>query len=469
MQIDKNIALELSVLQMKYFGVIVAEKTNNKAKILANKNNNNIDSFTKFYNCDSLEITTIESDQFDKILMFLDTEEQILNLQSKIIREINDNTINNQTSSIMELIKLILQEAITKRASDIHFEQYRNTVKIRFRIDGMLIERFDITKELFSPLSIKLKLLSHLDITENISPQDGRFSMELKRNDAVTSLFDFRISTLPLIDGESIVLRILDKNKTILELDSLGFSDKQLDDLEHLYSLPYGLVLITGPTGSGKSTTLYGILNIIRNKNIKIITLEDPVEYKLDGISQVAINNKISFNSILRNVLRQDPDVIMIGEVRDKETLKLAIQAAFTGHLVFATLHTNNSLDTILRLMDLGLEPYFISQALSGIISQRLLRKLCSCKIHQNGKFIKNGCEICNFTGYSNREAIAEIMINDELLDKFINGNINKLEMIEAIKSKNKNFFLLEQALLKADLGITDKDEVYRVVKCASQ
>lgn len=228
--------------------------------------------------------------------------------------------------------------------------------------------------------------------------------------------------------------------------------------------MPYGLVFITGPTGSGKSTTMYGILNILKERNLKIITLEDPVEYRLPHISQVAMNAEVSFANILRNVLRQDPDVIILGEVRDKESLQIAIQAAFTGHLVFATLHTNDALDTIVRLHDMGLEPHFIAQSLSGIIAQRLLRKVCACR--QNSKHNNAlGCESCNHTGYCGRIAIAEIVLTSAELEDFIYRRISKIELLKKIEKQTPNFTLEQKAHQLVTNGITDMREVCRVVK----
>lgn len=458
-------ALSLSVLQMQYFGVVIAKIEDSKLSIVTTEKSKNLDSFKALHKDKTLEINTIDEHSFNSLIEYLQVEEQINKYKSSMLQEINDEITQDSASSAMNLLTLILQESIYKNASDIHFEKDMNNMRIRLRVDGILIDRFLFEEVCFAPLSLCLKLISNLEITENSVAQDGRFSFNLKRKNGKNNEFDFRVSTLPLIDGESIVLRILDKNKTILTLDNLGFCEAQLQKLEYLYNLPYGLILVTGPTGSGKSTTLYGMLNIIKNKNLKIITIEDPVEYRLQGISQVAINHKVSFSNVLRNVLRQDPDVIMIGEVRDKETLKIAIQAAFTGHLVFATLHTNDSLDAISRILELGLEPYFISQALSGIISQRLIRKLCTCKEKTDIGFIKKACQKCSFTGYKDREVIAEILLNDESLSDFINGKITKSELLEIIEAKHESFSLTSQAMLKVKSGITDIDEVYRVVK----
>lgn len=381
-------------------------------------------------------------EEFEKTLAWLAQEELLQVLLKKIQREMNQES-KNKDSSIQNLVRFLLQVAVSKNASDVHFERDFDCMRVRFRIDGVLVERFSFALWLFAPLSASIKLLSHLNLTESKQPQDGRFELELQHTDNTLRTFDFRVSTLPLIEGESIVLRILDKHKTLLPLESLGFGHIELEQIKSLFNLPYGLVLITGPTGSGKSTTMYGILNILKERNLKIITLEDPVEYRLPHINQVAMSPEVSFANVLRNVLRQDPDVIILGEVRDKESLQIAIQAAFTGHLVFATLHTNDALDTIVRLNDMGLEPHFIAQSLSGIIAQRLLRKLCKCQTTTDTDK-PLGCEACNQTGYLGRIAIAEIVQTNSDLEDFIHHRLDKQEFLEKLE-KQIPYFTLEQ------------------------
>ncbi|MDY4426106.1 MAG: ATPase, T2SS/T4P/T4SS family, partial [Helicobacter sp.] len=376
--IKKEVAFLLSLDQMRYFEAIIIKKEE-KTLLIALKNpfeKSYQETLKMIFSNFSIVFGLIKNRDFKAAISWLEREELLQKLLERIPNEIAKDS-KEENSSILEFLKLILQEAVCKGASDVHFERDFETMRIRLRIDGVLVEYLSLESWLLNPLSSCIKLLSHLNITETRIPQDGRFSLSIELRNQIIKDFDFRVSTLPLIEGESIVLRILDKQKTLMPLETLGFSSDELEKITNLFNLPYGLVFITGPTGSGKSTTMYGILNILKERNLKIITLEDPVEYRLKHISQVAIGAKINFASILRNVLRQDPDVIILGEVRDKETLQIAIQAAFTGHLVFATLHTNDSLDTIVRLLDMGLESYFISQALSGIIAQRLLRKLC--------------------------------------------------------------------------------------------
>lgn len=465
--IKKEVAFLLSLDQMRYFEAIIIKKEE-KTLLIALKNpfeKSYQETLKMIFSNFSIVFGLIKNRDFKAAISWLEREELLQKLLERIPNEIAKDS-KEENSSILEFLKLILQEAVCKGASDVHFERDFETMRIRFRIDGVLVEYLSLESWLLNPLSSCIKLLSHLNITETRIPQDGRFSLSIELRNQIIKDFDFRVSTLPLIEGESIVLRILDKQKTLMPLETLGFSSDELEKITNLFNLPYGLVFITGPTGSGKSTTMYGILNILKERNLKIITLEDPVEYRLKHISQVTIGAKINFASILRNVLRQDPDVIILGEVRDKETLQIAIQAAFTGHLVFATLHTNDSLDTIVRLLDMGLESYFISQALSGIIAQRLLRKLCRhCRESQDGVFISKGCEMCNYTGYSGREVVAEILCMDKDLEDFIAQKITKTEILEKILANDESFTLEKRALNKAKNGITDLKEVYKVIK----
>lgn len=470
--ICKDSALRLNVEQMRYFGAILVQESSAntlEVALLESSNNPHKDTLQSLFGDCVLEFGEISLEDFKKALVWLAQEELLQSLLKKIQQEITQES-KEKDSSIQSLVRFILQVAVSKNASDVHFERDFNRMRVRLRIDGVLVERFSFDLWLFAPLSASIKLLSHLKLTESKQPQDGRFELELLHTDNTSRTFDFRVSTLPLIEGESIVLRILDKHKTLLPLESLGFGSTELAQIQSLFNLPYGLVLITGPTGSGKSTTMYGILNILKERNLKIITLEDPVEYRLPHISQVAISPDVSFANVLRNVLRQDPDVIILGEVRDKESLQIAIQAAFTGHLVFATLHTNDALDTIVRLRDMGLEPHFIAQSLSGIIAQRLLRKLCPCQgtTHtQNNEEIRAtfGCESCNHTGYLGRIAIAEIVLASSDLEDFIHHRINKSEFLKKLEKETPNFTLEQKAHQLVASKITDMREVYRVVK----
>jgi len=272
-----------------------------------------------------------------------------------------------------------LKTSIISGGSDIHIEPTETSCIVRSRIDGMLKEIFVFDRDIYPPLSSRIKLLANLDIAEKRKPQDGRFSATIMEKH-----YDFRISTLPIMTGESIVLRILDKSKVMIKLEDLGMHPENYQKFRNAMSAPYGIIFVTGPTGSGKTTTLYAGMNAIKDVKKKMITVEDPVEYQMNLIQQVQVNSKanLTFATALRSILRQDPDIIMIGEVRDKETLKIAIEASLTGHLVFSTLHTNDAVSAITRIVDMGIEAYLISGALVAIQAQRLIRKVCPhCKV----------------------------------------------------------------------------------------
>lgn len=383
------------------------------------------------------------------------------------------------TSAIDELTDLILQTAISQRATDVHIEPLKYNFSIRGRVDGVLREIFSFEKEIYAPLVSKVKLLANIDISEKRKPQDGRFSKMYNEH-----LYDFRVSTAPTLHGESVVLRILDQQKILLRLVELGMSEYNLKKFEDLIHSPYGIVFVTGPTGSGKTTTLYAALNDIKGVEKKIITIEDPVEYEIPLIQQIPVNQKIGlgFAPILRSILRQDPDIIMIGEVRDEETLKAAIQAALTGHLVLATLHTNDSVSSITRMEQMGAEPYMIADGLQGAVSQRLVRKICPyCKseyyplqseldkikpfLDEEITFYKGkGCPHCEFTGYIGREMISEVFIVNEYISHLIAEGKDKLEILKV--AKEYGFVsMLEDGINKLKEGVTTLEEILRVVK----
>jgi len=345
----------------------------------------------------------------------------------------------------------------------------------------MLQQRFIFDKVVFGPLASRIKLLSNLDIAERRKPQDGRFSANVLDKE-----FDFRVSTLPTLIGESIVMRILDKSKTLITLEEMGMNDESYDKFKSSIETPYGIVLVTGPTGSGKTTTLYASLNAIKSVKDKIITVEDPVEYQMTGIQQVQVNNSagLTFGSALRSILRQDPDKIMIGEIRDTETLRIAIQAAMTGHLVLSTLHTNDAISAIYRMIDMGIESYLVSGSLVAIQAQRLVRKICpNCKTKTNISstvlneireyipedreltFYKGvGCKSCFHTGYIGREMISEVLVVSNKLSRMIAAEVSKEELE---KQANEEGFLgmFEDGIEKALDGKTTVDEIFRVAR----
>lgn len=382
-------------------------------------------------------------------------------------------------SSITRLIFVILETAIKQKTSDIHIEGTEKSTLVRIRIDGIMREAFKFDKDMFAPLSSRIKLLANLDIAERRKPQDGRYSDIILGNP-----YDFRISTLPIITGESIVIRILDKSKVLVQLEDLGISELNYDRFNEAIKQPNGIVLVTGPTGSGKTTTLYAALNAIKSVTHKIITVEDPVEYQMDMIQQVMVNERagMTFAAGLRSILRQDPDIIMIGEIRDKETLQIALQAALTGHLVLATLHTNDAISGVARLLDMGVESFFIGSTLCGLQAQRLVRKLCPhCKyeveppdkmleqiknlIPDDYHFYKShGCSQCHMQGYSGREVISEVVLGTEGMRRLVSANATKDELLAEAR-KDGFVTMFEDALLKALEGRTSLDEVYRVAK----
>src|SRR5436309_2786030 len=380
---------------------------------------------------------------------------------------------------VVKLVNMVLVDAIQKGASDIHFESYEKVFRIRFRMDGVLHEMLAPPKRLESAILSRLKIMSNLDIAERRLPQDGRIKLRYSSRE-----IDFRVSTLPTIFGEKAVLRILDKEALKLDLTQLGFDDWSLDKFNAAIHQPYGMVLITGPTGSGKTTTLYSGIHTINSPDVNIMTAEDPVEYNLKGVNQVQINEGVgrTFAAALRSFLRQDPDVIPVGEPRDLETAQISIRAALTGHLVFSTLHTNDCPSTVARLLDMGIPPFLVSSSLLLILAQRLGRKVCTaCRepyevdeqtlvpyrhapagrarvTLQKGK----GCPTCSFTGMKGRVAIYEVMpISDELRDGILRS-VTTAELREIAQSQGMKT-LRQSGLLKVLDGTTTIEEVLRV------
>ena len=413
----------------------------------------------------------------------MEVNESIKGLVADIRRDLNQaddyDDAGDESPAVLKLIDIILKSAIYASASDIHIEATEKSCVIRERVDGMLRQVFTFEKDIFNPLASRMKLLSNLDIAEKRKPQDGRFSATISKKE-----FDFRVSALPTIHGESIVLRILDKTKAMIKLEEAGMSTFCYEKFSEAIKVPYGIVLVTGPTGSGKTTTLYGALNAIKDVKDKIITVEDPVEYQMAGLQQVQVRSHVglSFASALRSILRQDPDKIMIGEIRDQETLRIAIQAALTGHLVLSTLHTNDAISAVTRILDMGIEEYLVSGALVAIQAQRLVRKICTvCRqetilpesllkdvkqyLPENPKFyIGKGCKECGHSGYSGREMISEVLIISEIISRMIARNLTKEELTrQAVKEGFISMF--EDGVNKALAGDTTIEEIYRVAR----
>ena len=332
-------------------------------------------------------------------------------------------TVKN--APVVKMIDRLIKNAIEMRASDIHIEPFEDIIRIRYRIDGDLRLVNTLGKESLGPLVTRIKILGNMNIAEKRVPQDGRIIIKVGNNEV-----DLRVSILPVVNGEKVVIRILDRSNYKFGKDNLGISEKNISKLDNIMSNPYGIVLVTGPTGSGKSTTLYSILSELNADNVNIVTVEDPVEYTLDGINQVNVNSKagMTFAKALRSILRQDPDIIMIGEIRDNETAEIAIKAAITGHLVLSTLHTNDAPSSVTRLIDMGIEPFLVSTSLVGVIAQRLVKKICPfCKTSYEAKdyekkilkqdvnkplklYRGEGCGHCNNTGYLGRTGIYEML-----------------------------------------------------------
>ncbi len=402
-------------------------------------------------------------------------------LMNQVKQEISssDFKLDNEQSAIMLLIEQILKSSIINNASDIHIEPNAADVSVRNRVDGVLREIFILDMDVYNALVSRIKILGNLDISEKRRSQDGRFSMRINNKD-----YDFRLSTAPTLHGESIVMRILDQQKILLTLNELGMSEKNLQKFQSLLHAPYGIVFVTGPTGSGKTTTLYAALNEIKDIENKIITIEDPIEYQLPLVQQIQTNEKINygFSDVLRSVLRQDPDIIMVGETRDEETLTTAVGASLTGHLVFSTLHTNDAPSAITRMVQMGLQPYLIADSLVGVVTQRLVRKICPhCKsehkpqltlleklkiyLPQNPSFYTGkGCAKCGFTGYLGRVMICEILQIDANLSNQISLGKNRYEINEAALKSGYEPMIVD-GISKALEGVTTLEEVMRVVK----
>ena len=380
-----------------------------------------------------------------------------------------------EKTPIVRLVNKLITNAINMGASDIHLEPSDNQFKVRYRLDGMLREAEPMSQENKLAVVSRIKIMAEMDIAERRRPQDGRIRVE-----GDNRVIDIRVSTLPTDFGEKVVLRILDKSQLKLTLENLGFTQKGLDVFKEKIKLPYGMILVTGPTGSGKTTTLYAGLNHIKNPNINIITIEEPIEYNLEGINQCQVKPEIEFTfaNALRTFLRQDPNVIMVGEIRDNETMEIAIRAALTGHLVLSTLHTNDAPTAITRLLDMGAEPFLVSSSVTLVMAQRLVRKLCAkCKqeyvpdeqllnklqlTQQDTIFYKPvGCSYCNHTGYKGRIAVFEIMPISTGIGELINQKATA-EQIRTQAQAEGMSNLREDAIRKLKQGITSIEEILR-------
>lgn len=390
-----------------------------------------------------------------------------------------ENTVNNievETSPIVLLVKTMIEQAVRQRASDIHIEPLENQIRVRYRVDGSLKEAIRYEIHLLPAIVARIKIIGGMDISEKRKPQDGRLSMIIDRKE-----YDIRVSILPTVFGEKIVLRITSKRELTKNKRELGFSEEELVKFDRILKNPHGIILVTGPTGSGKSTTLYTVLNELNRDEVNIITVEDPVEASIDGINQVQVNTKadLTFGSALRSILRQDPDIIMIGEIRDSETAEIAVKASITGHLVVSTLHTNDAASTVTRLVDMGIEPYLIADSAVGIIAQRLIRKLCSCKTSRYANDIEKellglepeaeqiiyepkGCHLCNNTGYLGRVGVYEIMPITAAIKEIISHR-GTTDQIHEVAKKEGMQTLKMNAIRFVRNGTTSIPEMMRI------
>lgn len=384
---------------------------------------------------------------------------------------------SEENSPTVVLIDRVIENAVKNNASDIHIEPYKDKIVIRYRIDGKLKKQFEAPKEPLNSMVTRIKLLSGMDIAEKRIPQDGKFMTSIDNKE-----IDLRVSILPSVNGENLVIRILDKSSFEFSKETLGFTEKDIKVIDSITNKSYGIVLVTGPTGSGKTSTLYSILREMKTDENNVITLEDPVEYTMDGIVQVNVNSKagLTFNSGLRAILRQDPDIIMVGEIRDEETANMAMRSAITGHNVLSTLHTNDAPSAIVRLIDMGIPSYLIASSLTGVIAQRLVRRLCdNCKEeylaslyekevlgldkYQDVKLFKSvGCPKCSWTGYKGRIGIFEIMEINQNVRELIENNANLYEISNEAK-KNGMRTLFESGVDVVKKGISSMNELMRI------
>ena len=396
-------------------------------------------------------------------------DEEIVQLEEKDLMTISED------APVVKLVNVIITKAVKESASDIHIEPEENCVRVRNRVDGLLSEMTTLSKKLQSAIISRIKVLSKMDIAESRKPQDGRIQLKLENRD-----LDIRVSTFPTVHGENVVMRLLDRSAVLLGLKQLGFLEQENKTFEKLIRSPNGIVLVTGPTGSGKTSTLYSALTTISSMEKNIVTIEDPVEYELPLIRQTQVNPKagITFANGLRGILRQDPDIIMVGEIRDKETADVAVQASLTGHLVFATLHTNDAPSALARLVDMGIEPFLISSSVIGVLAQRLIRVICDkCKekyvpsqsvlndlgLKKGTVFYRGkGCKKCQDSGFKGRTGAFELLIIDKEIRKMVDAKCSADEIRQKAGERGMKG-LYADALIKAQEGVTTLEEVLRI------
>ena len=432
----------------------------------------NEDSYDRLYNR-FLELRTdkaIETMQEDSE----SDEEEDISL-TDFLRTSSDILTSEESAPIIKFVNALFYQAVKKRASDIHIEVQEKKGEVRFRIDGMLIKNADLDKKVVSLIVSRIKVISNLDISEKRIPQDGRTQIKI-----AGEVLDVRVSILPTFYGERVVMRMLMQSSQIPQINELGFNDSLIDDVKKLLRSSHGIILVTGPTGSGKTTSLHSFLREVEKPEMNLITVEDPVEYKSDNIAQIQVNEKVglTFASALRSILRQDPDVIMIGEIRDEETAAIAVRAALTGHLVFSTLHTNSAAATISRLADMNVEPFLISSSLLGILAQRLVRVICNeCKeedelaenfsddynLPKNVKIYKScGCKACNYSGFSGRRSIGELLVMNDALKELLKVTTDEHTIKTQLEKDGLKTISLQLSKMLLD-GETSLDEAIRI------
>ncbi|MCK9228530.1 MAG: ATPase, T2SS/T4P/T4SS family [Syntrophorhabdaceae bacterium] len=419
-------------------------------------------------------LKTIVEETLDKI------REQDLTLEQNERDDENDKRISFdviEDEPVVRFVNSLLAQALADSASDIHVEPSKDTMRVRMRVDGRLRDVPSPDKKMFLPIVSRIKILAGIDIAKTRTPQDGRFNIrEASREVGV------RVSTFPTIHGEKVVLRLLDKSTALYGIDNLGFLNDDKEKIKNVLKRPYGFILSTGPTGSGKSTTLYAILNFINSVEKNIVTIEDPVEYTLEGLAQAQVNPRagLTFESGLRSILRQDPDIIMVGEIRDRETANIAVHSALTGHLVFSTLHTNDAASAVTRLIDMGIEPFLVTSSVTCVIGQRLIRKICpECKesyypapsIHRTFQIREDvllyrgkGCPACKYRGYRGRTGIYEVLVMDDELREMINNRAPS-EVLKKRANEKGMRLMRDDALMKVISGMTTLEEALNVVQ----
>jgi len=422
----------------------------------------------------------IEQHYMRKVMQ--ESQDEYVEVVEEAEEEIGDPTKLAKEALVIRLVDMLIRNAVRERATDIHIEPFERTLRIRYRIDGVLHEVPAPAKRFHAAIVSRIKIMSNLDITERRKPQDGRIRIRVLGRE-----IDLRVSIIPTMFGESVVLRILDKSSALLTLEQLGMMPDDLSRFEKVIQAPYGILLATGPTGSGKTTTLYAAIQRLYTPELKFITIEDPVEYQIDGVNQIQVNPQVgvTFANALRSILRHDPDIIMVGEIRDSETAEIAIHAALTGHLVFSTLHTNDAPGAITRLLEMGMEPFLVASALQGVLAQRLVRKICPHCIteYEPGEALREmlvmegfdeakdckfyygaGCKECRYTGYFGRTGIFELLIMDETIREMVMRKAPANEIRQVAIEKGMHT-LRQDGLRKVILGITTLEDVERVTQ----